>query len=102
MSDPFATIRATIQAALETGLIECGDLTSRWPNAELRALLDRCTELEADARRYRWLREQHWSSSPLAVVANPKKAIRLGHDSPSGSRLDDEIDAAQQAEGRRG
>ncbi len=50
--------------------------------------------LRADANRYRWLRTQHWESSPMAVVANPKDAIKLGHHSPSDDLLDAAIDAA--------
>lgn len=46
-----------------------------------------------DAMRYRWLRAQHWNDSPLAVVANPKQAIKLGHDCPSDERLDELIDS---------
>lgn len=47
-----------------------------------------------DAARYRWLREQHWNDAPLCVVAWPKHAVKLGHDCPSGARLDAAIDAA--------
>lgn len=50
-------------------------------------------DLRRDAERYRWLRVQHWSDSPLAVVVNPKTAIKLGHDAPSHERLDAAIDA---------
>lgn len=51
---------------------------------------------EVDAKRYRWLRAQHWDSSPLAVVSDPKKAVKLGHDLPSLDRLDVYIDSAMQ------
>ena len=50
--------------------------------------------LQTDAQRYRWLREQQWNTGLLAVVADPKAAIKLGHDCPSLERLDDAIDAA--------
>lgn len=50
--------------------------------------------LRQDAERYRWLRTQHWSTGPLAVAARPKDAIKLGHDAPSQSRLDDAVDIA--------
>ena len=48
--------------------------------------------LRADAERYRWLRIQDWFDGPMAVVVNPKDAIRLGHDAPSRDRLDAAID----------
>mgnify|MGYP003405319046 CR=1 FL=1 len=52
-----------------------------------------CEALQRDAERYRWLRLQDWDTCPLAVVANPKEAIKLGHDAPSRERLDAMIDA---------
>lgn len=52
-------------------------------------------EMNRDAARYRWLREQHWNESHLYVLSNPRKrANLLGLDCPSGSRLDEAIDAA--------
>jgi hypothetical protein len=52
-------------------------------------------ELEAkDAERYRWLRMQTWYQSGIAVVSNPKEAVKIGYDCPSYARLDDIIDAA--------
>lgn len=48
--------------------------------------------VERDAARYRWLRAQHWDSGPLAVVRNPKDAVKLGYEAPSGDRLDAAID----------
>lgn len=53
--------------------------------------------LDLDAVRYRWLREQNWNESSLSVVCNPIEAVKLGHDCPSGQRLDDIIDAAMSA-----
>lgn len=44
------------------------------------------------ALRYEWLRAQHWSESELAVVVNPKQAIKLGHQAPFGKMLDTMID----------
>lgn len=44
------------------------------------------------AARYRCLRAQHWSSSPLAVVSQPKEAVKLCHDCPSLERLDEMVD----------
>src|SRR5690606_30445744 len=40
--------------------------------------------LRKDANLYRALRSMHWHGSPLAVVRNPKAAIKPGHDCPSG------------------
>lgn len=57
-------------------------------------MVRRCDKLRKDAERYRWLRAMHWHDSPLAVVCNPKEAIKPGHDCPSGERLDAAIDAA--------
>ena len=54
--------------------------------------------MEKEAARYRWLRMQDWETGLLAVVADPKKAIKLGHDAPSRARLDAAIDAAMAAE----
>jgi len=55
--------------------------------------LQEMAELRRDAERYRWLRVQDWYDGPLAVVANPKAAIKPGHDAPSRERLDALIDA---------
>lgn len=57
-----------------------------------------------DAARYRVLRAMHWNSSPLAVVRDPKRQVRLGADCPSLERLDAELDAfiAEMSEVGRG
>jgi hypothetical protein len=47
-----------------------------------------------DAKRYRWLRSRHWSDHDICVVQHPRNAVKLGHDCPSGGRLDELIDAA--------
>ena len=47
---------------------------------------------QADAARYRWLRQQSWYDSPIACVMRPKEAVKLGHDCPSLERLDALID----------
>ena len=47
-----------------------------------------------DAKRYRWLRKQHWHEGKICVVKNPKKAVKVGCDCPSEDRLDEFIDAA--------
>lgn len=63
---------------------------------EYRELQAENAELRADAERYRWLREQHWTDNTMAAVRWPKEAVKLGHDCPSGDRLDEEIDALRQ------
>lgn len=55
-------------------------------------------ELRKDAARYRWLRAQNWNDGLLAVVADPKDAVKLGYDCPSLARLDEQIDAALMAQ----
>lgn len=49
-----------------------------------------------DAELYRGLRQMHWSKSHLCVVRNPKTAVKLGSDCPSGERLDVAIRAAME------
>ena len=55
---------------------------------------ERADANERDAGRYRWLRKRHWSDSTLAVVAVPKRSVKLGEDCPSEERLDAAIDQA--------
>lgn len=50
------------------------------------------SDLHKDAARYRWLRMQTWHAGRLAVVANPKDALKLGQYAPSGELLDAAID----------
>lgn len=68
------------------------------PNADTLDLHPRIAAALVDAERYRWLRQQDWFSGPLAVVRDPKQAIKLGHDLPSLDRLDAAIDRARGAE----
>ena len=80
----------------------CADVARRVDECiRLRADLGAArAEVEApreDAARYRWLRAQHWDEAPLAVVAHPKRAIKLGYDCPSLERLDAAIDSARKA-----
>jgi len=67
------------------------ELLTRAEAAEARA-----AALEADARRYRWLREQDWFDGAMCVVRDPKSALTsgrgLGADCPARNRLDDAID----------
>jgi hypothetical protein len=80
---------AEAQAKLQQQALEYLSLCGQQDEA-LRQL----EEAKKDAERYRWLRARHWSDSPLCVVANPKAAVRLGHECPSGERLDAAIDSA--------
>ena len=48
--------------------------------------------MRENAGRYRWLRQQHWSTSTIAVVLDPKKNVELGATLPSLEDLDAEID----------
>lgn len=50
-----------------------------------------------DARRYRWLRQQRWHCSALAVVSEPKQSVKLGVYCPSDEQLDGIIDASLRA-----
>jgi len=51
-------------------------------------------DVARDAERYRKLRTFHWSESSMCVVLDPKKSVLLGAVCPSGTNLDDYIDAA--------
>lgn len=64
------------------------------PKAVL-ALIAENESLRKDAERYRWLRVQHWNSSVMAVVFDPKHSVKLGADCPSDLRLDVAIDFAR-------
>lgn len=64
--------------------------------SDYEALQAECEKLRKDAERYRALRSMHWYDSPLAVVCNPKVAIKPGSDCPSVERLDAAIDAAME------
>mgnify|MGYP006345400205 FL=1 len=68
------------------------------PNASTLEAHPEAEAAEKDAERYRWLRAQHWDTGLLAVVADPKDAIKLGYDCPSLARLDEQIDAAMLAQ----
>lgn len=46
------------------------------------------TRTEFEAAAYRLIRSFHWHESPLAVVAQPKVALKIGYDCPSSDRLD--------------
>jgi hypothetical protein len=56
--------------------------------AELEKLRQRCEELEEDARRYRWLRDQHRTTGPSWHVRKP-------NNDPAERCLDTAIDLEQ-------
>jgi hypothetical protein len=60
---------------------------------------DKLAELQREAARYRWLRQQHWNEAPMCVVMQPRQAVKLGHDCPALDRLDAAIDEAMAADG---
>ena len=64
----------------------------------LKIAADELDQLESYAECYRWLREQTWDTGLLAVVANPKAAIKLGHYAPSHELLDDAVRTAMAAD----
>lgn len=49
--------------------------------------------LRKDAERYRWLRAQHWDSSAICCVVDPKVTTKLGAYCPSLDLLDQAVDA---------
>ena len=62
--------------------------------------VERCDQLKAenealrkDAERYRWLRAQHWDSSAICCVVDPKLCTKLGAYCPSLELLDQAVDA---------
>jgi len=71
-------------------------------DALIESLTAERDELRVDAQRYRWLRSQDWFDGKLCVVRDPKIVFRtgaaLGTDCPSGTRLDDAIDAAMKGQ----
>lgn len=68
------------------------NLALKAAKAMQQAETERADANERDAGRYRWLRKRHWSDSTLAVVAVPKRSVKLGEDCPSEERLDAAID----------
>lgn len=75
---------------------EEGDRVIGYTEAQLKQAVRDALDAQGveDAARYRWLREQHWSTDTIAVVLNPKQAVKLGYVCPSDSLLDEIIDAA--------
>lgn len=60
---------------------------------------DTCKETEEYSKLYKWLRSQHWNDNTICAVVKPKDAMKLGHDAPSGDRLDQLIREAMKNEG---
>ena len=62
---------------------------------EIEACTDtvRIASLEADARRYQYLRSNHWTM-PGALIVTSSESVRLGCMTYSADLLDAEIDAA--------
>ncbi|CAG4900440.1 hypothetical protein [Paraburkholderia saeva] len=58
---------------------------------------DALEELQRDAERYRWLREQHWNDADMFVVTGSNTRVHLGTYCPSLDLLDIAIDAALQS-----
>lgn len=88
---------SVFKCALGNGCSECGGLGAVWDTTDYDAMAEALAAPErAEAEHatlYRWLRDQHWHSAALCVVLNPKEAVKLGHDCPSGERLDGLIKA---------
>ncbi|MNG27034.1 hypothetical protein D3C84_1121000 [compost metagenome] len=58
--------------------------------------------LRKDAERYRALRALHWFDGPFAVVRDPKTQVKPGTYCPSGTNLDDALDALSNGEQSNG
>lgn len=103
--DELSDLRAEL-AGLKTGYeayervnaelrAECEKL--RKYGEEFASLAERRREqveaLRKDAERYQWFRNQHWDSSAICAVVDPKLTTKLGAYCPSGKLLDDAVDA---------
>lgn len=103
--DELETLRASVHG-LKTGYeayervnaelrAECEKL--RKYGEEFASLAERRREqveaLRKDAERYQWFRNQHWDSSVICAVVDPKLTTKLGAYCPSGKLLDDAVDA---------
>jgi hypothetical protein len=56
-------------------------------------LLEHVRALERDAKRYRFLRAQHWSYGHSALVVVQATTLEVGDNTYSWERLDEVIDA---------
>ena len=61
--------------------------------SEIERLRAKLSDAETNAKRYQWLRSQHWSDGKFAVVQNPKTSVKLTSFCPSHELLDNAIDA---------
>ena len=61
---------------------------------ELSAERKRADEAEADAKRYRWLRMQHWYDGVISTVISPRNHLKPFATCPSERYLDIFIDEA--------
>jgi uncharacterized protein (DUF433 family) len=61
---------------------------------EIERLKAENESLRKDAERYRWFRAQHWDSSAICAVVDPKTSTKLGAYCPSADLLDSAIDTA--------
>lgn len=67
--------------------------------ADAKVALDELDELCKDAERYRWLREQNWYESSVAVVTNPQNNAFIGASCLSREILDEYIDSKKDKNG---
>ncbi len=72
--------------------IEAKLLEEHMTDEERNKLRDYVRRLRQNDARYRLLRSMHWSEDQLAVVVDPKKSIKLGHQTLSEARLDEFLD----------
>lgn len=90
-----AWVIADLQARLDVAQKSSEAITNAYQaghNAGVAHHKQATLHMRENAGRYRWLRQQHWSTSTLAVVMHPKKNVELGATCPSMEQLDAEID----------
>lgn len=98
MTSPFWALVKTLMSKLPSELDSLSSGDRRKAIAEILFALSGMEEcrppipLDQYAARYAYLRDTHWESHPLCVVSDPKNSVKLGHDCPSGQRLDELID----------
>lgn len=98
-----AEVEYIVSCMAEDDRTGCGSKTDlgRDLECQVQKLYEQIESLQADADRYRWLRGQHWNESSIAVVCDPKKAVKLGGHCPYGEGLDEIIDAAMKRSGEQ-
>lgn len=98
LSSPFWKLVQTLMPCLPESFDQVGQRDRRLAVANVLINLPQHTQnppypLVEYAERYAYLRETHWTESPLSVVVDvPSKVQLLGRDCPSGNRLDEIID----------